>query len=95
MEERVPANTTKQTKVGNRSTKPQRRRPSPPPMQRIAKKRVAARTHLESHKQRGRKSSESRSHDSEERLEAILHKTGDRSDPVKDRTRTELLNRII
>ncbi len=64
-------------------------------MQRIAKKRVAARTHFESHKQHGQKSSESRSHDSEERLEAMLYQTGDRSDPVKDRTRTELLNLII
>jgi hypothetical protein len=40
-------NTTKQKKVGNRTTTPQRRRSSPSSMQRIAKRRVGARTHLE------------------------------------------------
>ncbi|CAB4045888.1 Hypothetical predicted protein [Paramuricea clavata] len=53
MEKRTPADITIQAKVYNRRSKSPSGRSGPPPMQRIAEKRLAASSRLEDSKQRG------------------------------------------
>ncbi|CAB4043573.1 Hypothetical predicted protein, partial [Paramuricea clavata] len=53
MEKRIPADITIQAKVDNRRSKSPSGRSGPPPMQRIAEKRLAASSRLEDPKQRG------------------------------------------